>query len=371
MRIRPRIPRPPAALLARSRTVTAIAATGTLLAGSVLAGVLASAAPAASAGTSHQGRLPAFLYAPYFETWTSDSIPEVARQSGSRYLTLAFLQTLKKGSCTVAWNGAKRQLVQPGGRYVAQIRQLRAAGGDVIPSFGGYSADQGGTEIADSCSSVSKIAQAYESVVTTYGVTRLDMDVEDRSLNKPAGIARRSAAIARLQGWAARHHRHVQIVLTLGVEPSGLPGNCLAIVRSAIAHGVRVTAVNLMAFDYYNSKTDSDMGTEAISALRSAHRQLARLYPHKSARQVWRLEGVTVLPGIDDFPRKTEVTYLSEVQDPMFFARAHALPMLSLWAIQRDDGRCPGTIDSNSCSGITQPRWAFSHLMEHYRAARR
>jgi hypothetical protein len=285
MRIpRPRIPRPPAALLARSRTVTAIAATGTLLAGSVLAGVLASAAPAASAGTSHQGRLPAFLYAPYFETWTSDSIPEVARQSGSRYLTLAFLQTLKKGSCTLAWNGAKRQLVQPGGRYVAQIRQLRAAGGDVIPSFGGYSADQGGTEIADSCSSVSKIAQAYESVVTTYGVTRLDMDVEAKSQDNKVGIARRSAAIALLQHWAARHHRHVQIDFTLGVEPGGLASDCLHVLRSALAAGVKITTVNIMAFDYYNSQHDSDMGTEAIEALNSVHAQLAGLYPHLSAR---------------------------------------------------------------------------------------
>ena len=333
--------------------------------------ITAQARTTAQAGAAGRGKVwPRQVYAPYFETWTSDRIPAVAVKSGARFFSLAFLQTAKKGSCALTWNGTKSEPV-PGPRYRAQIAALRRLGGDVMPTFGGFSADSTGTEIADSCTSVAKIARAYESVVTTYHVTRLDMDVEARSLNNKAGIARRSAAIARLQSWAARHHRHVQIVLTLGVEPSGLPGNCLAIVRSAIAHGVRVTAVNLMAFDYYNSKTDSDMGTEAISALRSAHRQLASLYPRKSARQIWRLEGVTVLPGIDDFPRKTEVTYLSEVQDLMFFARAHELPMLSLWAIQRDDGRCPGTIDSNSCSGITQPRWAFDHLMEHYRAARR
>jgi Glycosyl hydrolases family 18 len=367
MRIpRPRTPRPPILSLSRHRAVIATAATGTLLAGSVLAGVLASGAPAANAGTSHQGRLPAFLYAPYFETWTSDSIPEVARQSGSRYLTLAFLQTLKKGSCTLAWNGAKRQLVQPGGRYVAQIRQLRAAGGDVIPSFGGYSADQGGTEIADSCSSVSKIAQAYESVVTTYGVTRLDMDVEAKSQDNKAGIARRSAAIALLQRWAARHHRHVQIDFTLGVEPGGLASDCLHVLRSALAAGVKITTVNIMAFDYYNSQHDSDMGTEAIEALNSVHAQLAGLYPHRSTWRLWRMEGITLLPGIDDFPRRTEVTYLSEAQDVMYYAQTHPISLITIWAIQRDKGGCPGAIDSNSCSGITQSRWEFSHLLEAY-----
>ncbi|HEY2552651.1 MAG TPA: chitinase [Streptosporangiaceae bacterium] len=355
--------------LAAGLSVAAVGGMSFALPASGAAGNTVAQAAAASHPAGQP--LPGRLFAPYFETWTRDSISAVARASGARYLTLAFLQTPRRGSCRLTWNGSRRQPVVPGGRYTADIARLRAMGGDVIPSFGGFSADQGGTEIADSCHSVQKIARAYESVVTVYHVTRLDMDVEARSLNNKAGIARRSAAIALLQRWAAHRHQHVQIILTLGVEPTGMPGNCLAIVRSAIAHGVQVTAVNLMAFDYYNKRNDSDMGTEAISALRNSHRQLARLYPRLSARQVWQLEGVTVLPGIDDFPRKTEVTYLSEVQDLMFFARAHQLPMVSLWAIQRDDGRCPGTIDSNSCSGITQRRWAFSHLMEHYRSGRR
>jgi hypothetical protein len=267
----------------------------------------------------------------------------------------------------VAWNGIAKDTVKPGGRYVSGIAKLRAMGGDVIPSFGGFSADQGGTEIADSCTSVPKIAQAYESVVTTYGVTRLDMDVEANSLNKPAGIARRSAALRLLQDWAARTHHRVRITFTLGVEPWGLPGNCLAVLKSAVAHGVRFT-VNIMAFDYYikASKTGIEMGTAAIQALDGTHRQLGRLYPGLSQPRLWALEGITLLPGIDDYPKKTEVTYLSDARKVAEFARSHRLPLLSIWAIQRDNGGCPGTIDSNSCSGIKKPRWAFSHLLESY-----
>ena len=41
-------------------------------------------------------------------------------------------------------------------------------------------------------------------------------------------------------------------------------------------------------------------------------------------------------------------------------------PEISIWAIQRDNGGCPGTIDSNSCSGIKQPTWAFSHIFDGY-----
>jgi Glycosyl hydrolases family 18 len=343
-----------------------------LLAGGAAAALVGSAIAAWSiagaAADSSRAQQPTpggwLEYAPYFETWTSDKLPVIASESGARDLTLAFLQTPRRGSCAVAWNGVRSQEVKPGGRYTSQIAALRKMGGDVIPSFGGYSADQNGTEIADSCKSVPKIAAAYESVVTAYNVTRLDMDVEARSLNNKAGIARRSKAIAMLQQWAATNHRQLQIVFTLGVEPQGLPGNCLNILKSAVAHGVKITAVNIMAFDYYNSNRDSDMGTEAIESLNATHAQLAKLFPDLSPGQLWRMEGITLLPGIDDFPKRTEVTYPSEVQDVLYYARDHPISLITIWAIQRDNGHCPGAIDSNTCSGITQPRWDFSHLIE-------
>jgi hypothetical protein len=351
-----------ALLLGIPLTVASTAATAEA---TTAAATTASATTGAAASPRGHGADHRPGYAPYFETWTKDRLPAVAHASGARDLTLAFLQTPAKGSCSVTWNGYPKQTVRPGGRYVAQVRELRAGGGDVIPSFGGYSADQGGTEIADSCRSVPRIARAYESVVTTYGVTRLVMDVEANSLGNAAGIARRSAALALLQDWAARAHRRVQITFTLGVEPWGLPANCLAVLRSAVAHGVRFT-VNIMAFDYYikASQTGVEMGTAAIEALNGTHRQLGRLYPGLSQRRLWAREGITLLPGIDDYPKKTEVTYLGDTRRVARFARAHGLPLISIWAIQRDNGGCPGTIDSNSCSGIHQPRWAFSHLLE-------
>ena len=146
--------------------------------------------------------LPAHVWAPYFETWTADGITDVAQRSGARYFTLAFLETTGKNSCTLAWDGSKTQTVASG-RYLADIASLRAIGGDVIPSFGGWSADQGGTEIGDSCKSVDSIVAAYKELVTTYNVTRLDFDIEGRSLTKTDGIDRRNKAIAKLQTWAA------------------------------------------------------------------------------------------------------------------------------------------------------------------------
>src|SRR5262249_19295125 len=155
--------------------------------------------------------LPAHVYAPYYETYLAPSTPGIAttaQQSGARYMTLAFLQSTGKSSCTLDWNGNS---AQPLSYYASDIAALRAAGGDVIPSFGGFSADQGGPEIADSCKDVSQIAADYESVIPTLGVTRLDMDVEAKSLNNTAGIDRRNKAIAMTEAWAALQGIPLQI----------------------------------------------------------------------------------------------------------------------------------------------------------------
>src|SRR5437762_10671456 len=104
--------------------------------------IAAVAAVVGLGATSAQGAtaLPAHAYAPYFETWTTDSITTTAQQSGARYFTLAFLETLSKTSCTLAWNGTSSQSVASG-RYLSDIASLRPLGGDVLPSFGGWSAD--------------------------------------------------------------------------------------------------------------------------------------------------------------------------------------------------------------------------------------
>lgn len=323
-----------------------------------VAALTTGGAAGASAGPS---RIPAHVYAPYFETWTTDGLAASAQRSGARYFTLAFVESTGKHSCTPAWNGEASQPVA-GGRYVRDIAALRRMGGDVVPSFGGYSADHGLTEIGDSCSDVDRLVAAYSTVITTLGVTRLDMDIEDRSLGHTAGIDRRNEALARVQRWAAAHGWPLEIVYTLPTTPTGLEPDALAVLRSAIAHGVRVDVVNIMAFDYYDGET-TDMGAAAIGAARGLWGQLHHLYPGKRPSALWAMEGNTILPGIDDYPKKTEVTYLHDAHRLKLFTDRVGLGELSIWAIQRDNGDCPGAIDANECSGIVQPRWAFSHVL--------
>lgn len=324
-----------------------------------------AASPVAAANTP----LPAHVYAPYYETYlgtATDDIPTTAQNSGATYLTLAFIQSTGRGSCTPAWNGDKSQPIG-NSVYGSGIATLQSRGGDVIPSFGGYSADQGGTEIADSCTDVSKIAAAYESVITTYGVTRLDMDVEAKSLNNTAGIDRRNKAIALTEQWAAAHSIPLQIQYTLPVEPQGLEANGEAVLQNAVANGATVASVNIMVFDYYQRKAGTqNMGQAAVNAATNTHTELASIFTGATSDQLWAMEGMTLLPGIDDFPKKTEVTSLSDAQTMLNFAVQHGMNFLSIWAIQRDNGGCPGTTDSNTCSGIIQNTWDFSHLLEPF-----
>ena len=302
-------------------------------------------------------------YAPYVETWLPGTLPAIGRASGARNLTLAFLQTARTGSCTLTWDG-DASLAVTGKHYAGQIHAVRKAGGSVIPSFGGAVADGDGTDIADSCASVPAIAADYESVIRIYRVTALDMDVESSSLTNRAGLTRRSEALALLQQWAARTHRRVRIYVTLPVTPAGLTAADQTVLTSARSHGVQVAAVNIMAFDYFQGTAVVNMAAAAIGALRSTHAQLARLYTRLSPARIWRLQAITLLPGVDDDPAKNEVTSLANAAAVLAYARSHSVGRISVWALQRDNGGCPGTPDSNTCSGINQPRWAFSRLLE-------
>ena len=333
----------------------------------ITAAVLWPAAGTVTAAAATYTALPAHVYAPYYETYLAPNTPSIAatsQASGVKYFTLAFLQSTGKGSCSLDWNGNSSQ---PLNYYASDIAALRATGGDVIPSFGGYSADHGGTEIADSCTNVQSIAADYEQVVTTLGVTRLDMDVESSSLNDTAGITRRNQAIALTEQWAAANGIPLQIQYTIPVEQYGLDPNGEAVLQSAAANGATVTSVNIMVFDYYIAKEGVvEMGTAAENAATSTHTQLESIFPGLTSAQLWNMEGMTLLPGIDDLRKKTEVTSEADATTMLNFAQANNMNFLSIWAIQRDNGGCPGTVDSNTCSGITQNTWDFSHILEPF-----
>jgi hypothetical protein len=348
-----------------------LAAAGTTSLTAAAATASTSTATTAAASASSPGAtapLPPHVFAPYFETYntTSGGLAQLSRESGAKYLSLAFLQTSTAGSCTASWNGDPSTPISAtaSGGFGADIAAIQRAGGNVIPSFGGYAADSTGTELADSCTSVTAIAKIFEQVVTTYHVSRIDLDVEANSLTNTAGIQRRNEAVAETEAWAAQHHLLVQFDYTLPVDPTGLTSSGLAVLQNAVAEHATVTEVNIMTFDYYLGTTQ-DMLADTESAVTATEAQLRALHPGESGEQLYHAIGITEMPGIDDYGAPETFTE-ADAPAVLRWAAGKGLGLISFWALQRDNGGCPGTGGSDTCSGLTQPPWYFSHIFESF-----
>jgi hypothetical protein len=347
------------------RRVTSIwAGLATITAAVVTLGFVATGASAATGG-GPAGQLPYRIFAPYFESYntTSGTMAALSRASGAKFLSLAFLQTAQSGSCVADWNGDPTEPVAPA-TFGGDIADIQAHGGNVIPSFGGYAADTTNTELADSCTSVPAIARQYENLITTYNVSRIDLDVEGNSVTNAAGINRRNEAIARTEAWAAAHHRQIQFSYTLPTIPSGLPAAELAVLQNAVADGARISTVNLLTFDYFFG-TPQDMLADTEAAAGGLFSQLQSLYPDATPSQLWHMVGVTEMPGIDDFGAD-ETFPTADAAALLSWAQQQGIGFLSFWALQRDNGGCPGTKGAGTCSGVSQPDWYFSHTFEPF-----
>lgn len=74
----------------------------------------------------------------------------------------------------------------------SQISAVRAAGGDVSVSFGGYD----GTKLRQVCGSASATASAEQQVVNAYDLHTIDLDLEEPEYENSAAIANLGAAPA-------------------------------------------------------------------------------------------------------------------------------------------------------------------------------
>jgi hypothetical protein len=296
--------------------------------------------------------------APYVDMglWPTPDLVTVAAGSGVSRLALAFVQS--RGGCAPAWFGIVG-VGSPEDDFAGRIAALRAAGGDVVLSFGGAS----GVELAQACSTDASLTAAYRSVVDAYLITSIDLDVEGAAVAEPASVARRSRALARLQSDLAATGRGLEVSLTLPVLPTGLTADGLAVVQSAVAAGVDLAAVNLMAMDYGDSAApspDGRMGAYAIDAARATAAQLASVYPGTTTAQRLRKVGLTPMIGRNDVP--SEYFSVADAEQVGAFVAANGLGRLAWWSTGRDRP-CPGGPSpwaSPTCSGGADPQWAFA-----------
>ncbi|MEV6622361.1 ricin-type beta-trefoil lectin domain protein [Amycolatopsis sp. NPDC051106] len=276
---------------------------------------------------------PAHYAAPYLQISDADAGQMAAdmNATGTKFFTLAFLTP--QSGCTPVWEANGTGV----GSFKAQISALQAAGGNVIPSFGGAE----GGELAQTCTNTASLTAAYANVVNTYGTPRLDFDIEGGVLNDTASNQRRNSALAALQ----QQNPAVQVDYTLAVDPTGIPSNELDLLRDAKSKGVKVSVVNLMVMDFYDGQP---VLGDALSAARASASQLASLYGI-STSAAYAMMGLTPIAGRNDDGAQFSQ---SDAQQLETFASQNGVAELSFWELQ-DYDRATGYAYSRIFNAIT------------------
>ncbi|WP_410669464.1 ricin-type beta-trefoil lectin domain protein [Amycolatopsis sp. cmx-4-68] len=284
---------------------------------------------AAAAGPA----FPAHYAAPYLQISDADAGQMAAdlNATGTKFFTLAFLTP--QSGCTPVWEANGTGV----GSFKSQISALQAAGGNVIPSFGGAE----GGELAQTCTNTANLTAAYANVVNTYGTPRLDFDIEGGVLNDTASNQRRNSALAALQ----QQNPAVQVDYTLAVDPSGIPSNELDLLRDAKNKGVKVSVVNLMVMDFYDGQP---VLGDALSAARASASQLSSLYGI-STSAAYAMMGLTPIAGRNDDGAQFSQ---SDAQQLESFAASNGVAELSFWELQ-DYDRATGYAYSRIFNAIT------------------
>jgi chitinase len=288
-------------------TVTTALASSTALLGTM--GTAHGASPAA---------LPAHFAAPYLQIDgnTANDMAADMNATGLKNYTLAFL--IPRSGCTEQWEASGDSI----GAYASQISAIQSAGGNVVISSGGAE----GGELAETCTSVSSLTAAYANIVNTYGVTRLDFDIEGGTLDDSAANQRRNQALAALQA----QNPAVQVAYTLAVDPGGLPSEEYGVLTDAKSKGVNVSAVNIMTMDFgdgQNALNDAESGARATAS------QLAGLYGISTSAAYGRM-GLTPIAGQND---DNEYFSQSDAQTLESFAAANGVQELSFWEVDYYD----------------------------------
>lgn len=334
-------------------------------AGVALAMVLA-AAPAATAQQASPPSSTATWFAPYVDT-TLPPMYQIQDHSANpaHQSVLGFIVAANPSSCTPSW-GTYYSLSGAAGAPLSLskvVSAMHAEGETPIVSFGG----EANTPLADACSSVDALEAAYASVISRYGLSVLDFDIEGAAQGDTAALVRQAQAIRLLQAAAAKKGKTLGVWLTLPVTTGGMLPVASKVVDIMLGGGVKLSGVNLMTMYFSPSPGDGAPMLAAVeSALRSSHSQLAQIFAAHgiglSSSGVWAHMGATVQIGQAGIP--DQAFSVADAKGLVGFADTVGLGRISDWSINQDfpcgSASHPSVGGySNYCSGVVQSPLAF------------
>lgn len=333
----------------RNRTAAALGAFAMAAAGA--AGLGIGLAPAAVAATG----LTANWYesAPYYYTLDSAApdLGQVMSATGQKAFELAFILAPNGGGCTPTWDGSDP--VSSDTQVAAVINEVRAGGGDVSVSAGGY----GGTKLGQECGSAAATAAAYQSVITKYGLHAIDFDLEEPEIENSAAIANELGAAQILQ----QNNAGLFVSVTMPTTTSGANYFGQLLLNQAKADGFVPDNFSIMPFD-------GGFGAGASaqqSALTGFNAQLVKTFGWSSA-VAWNHEGISQMNGQTD---SGEFFHQSDFASNLSFAEAHNMSRFTFWSVNRDVQCNPPNNNgklSGDCSSVPQANYDFAKYDEQF-----
>ncbi|MFD7261929.1 carbohydrate binding domain-containing protein [Streptomyces sp. NPDC059874] len=336
-----------------SATVTGLAP-ATSYTFTVRARDLAGNSSAASAGvsvTTDNGTTPTGFKqaAPYlYMGWGNPpSATTVMNATGVKWFTMAFI--LSSGGCEPSWDG-QRPLT--GGVDQSTIASIRAAGGDIVPSIGGWQ----GNKLGPNCATPEALAGAYQKVIDAYGLKAVDVDIENTDEFENAVVQDRILGALKI---VKQNNLGLKTVLTFGTGTTGPTSWGNRLIDQAKALGADIDVFTTMPFDFGNASTD--MYASTVSATEGLKTKLKSTFGWDDATAYAHI-GISGMNGISDTQETTTVQNWTDIRD---WANSHHIARLAFWSVNRDRG-CPGGGLQESCSGIAQSDWQFTSLTARF-----
>ncbi|MFE5298963.1 carbohydrate binding domain-containing protein [Streptomyces sp. NPDC056632] len=282
--------------------------------------------------------------APYLYLGWGDppSATAVMSATGIKTFTMAFI--LSSGGCNPAWDG-QRPLT--GGVDQSTVTAIRNAGGDIVPSIGGWQ----GNKLGPNCSTPEALAGAYQKVVDAYGLKSIDVDIENTDEFENAVVQDRILNALKI---VKANNPGLRTILTFGTSTTGPTSWGNRLIEQSKALGANIDVFTIMPFDFGGG---ADMYGSTVNAADGLKNKLKAVYGWDDATAYAHV-GISGMNGLSDQQETTTPATWTQIRD---WADTHHIARLAFWSVNRDRG-CPGGGVVENCSGISQTDWQFTKI---------
>ncbi|WP_367319647.1 carbohydrate binding domain-containing protein [Streptomyces sp. HUAS ZL42] len=282
--------------------------------------------------------------APYLYLGWGDppSASSVMSSTGIKWYTMAFM--LDGGGCNPMWDSA-RPLT--GGNDQTVINQIRSAGGDIVPSFGGWQ----GSKLGANCSSASALAGALQKVIDAYNLKAIDMDIENSDEFENEAV---QAKILTALKTVKANNPGLKTIVTFGTSTTGPTYFGNRLIEQAKSLNADIDVFTIMPFDFGGG---SDMYGNTVNATEGLKTKLKSTFGWDDATAYAHI-GISGMNGLSDQQENTTPAIWTQIRD---WANSHHIARLAFWSVNRDRP-CPGGGVVSNCSGISQNTWQFTSI---------